>query len=59
MLMEEAEHWWDNACKRLENARTAITWSVFKVMFSGQYFNMKEWNLSAGECVSGRVRHQV
>ncbi|PNY11599.1 tRNA (guanine(37)-N1)-methyltransferase 1-like protein [Trifolium pratense] len=42
-----------------ENARTAIIWAVFKDMLPVKYFNMKEWNLSAREYVSGGVRCQV
>ncbi|XP_073222428.1 uncharacterized protein [Cicer arietinum] len=38
MLTEEAEHWWDNARQRLENAGTAITWAIFKNMFLIKYF---------------------
>nr|XP_012567818.1 uncharacterized protein LOC105851461 [Cicer arietinum] len=38
MLTEEAEHWWDNARQRLENAGTAITWAIFKTMFLIKYF---------------------
>nr|XP_004490766.1 uncharacterized protein LOC101508821 [Cicer arietinum] len=38
MLTEEAEYWWDNACQRLDNAGTAITWVVFRNMFLVKYF---------------------
>ncbi|XP_004488635.1 uncharacterized protein [Cicer arietinum] len=38
MLTEEAEHWWDNVCQRLDNAEIAITCAVYKNMFLVKYF---------------------
>nr|XP_012575109.1 uncharacterized protein LOC101514546 [Cicer arietinum] len=38
MLTEEAEHWWDNARQRLDNAGTSINWAIFKDMFLIKYF---------------------
>ncbi|XP_073219573.1 uncharacterized protein [Cicer arietinum] len=38
MLTEEAEHWWDNARQRLDNAGTTITWAIFNNMFLIKYF---------------------
>lgn len=38
MLIEEADHWWDNARQRLENSKTTITWVVFREMIMVKNF---------------------
>ena len=37
-LIDEAELWWHNANRRMENMNTTVTWDVFKEGFLEKYF---------------------
>jgi len=39
MLIGEAEYWWDNTRKLLENEGININWEIFKTKFLEKYFS--------------------
>jgi len=64
-LIGEAEYWWDNTRKLLENGGININWEVFKTKFLEKYFlndvrrtkeiefmQLKHENMSVGEYAS-------
>ena len=65
MLIGEAEYWWENTRKLLENGGININWEVFKTKFLKKYFpndvrrtkeiefmQLKQGNMSVGEYAS-------